>query len=235
MRLLFLTPFTDLYAGLQHATGRLGLRALPLLLAACAAGWWIYVPVHELMHAWGAELGGATVTRLDIDAVYGARLLQRIFPYVRVGSAYAGQLAGFDTHGSDFAYALAVFFPFVLTIVPGVPLLVRAVRAPAPGVASTSLLGLVLPLAWAPILSIGGDYYELGAIAVSRVSGALGSDGRGWRGDDVVAVIGRTSGGSDAIGVALSLLLGIVLAFATYAAGRLVAGVLIRHAPPPAR
>lgn len=230
MRPLFLTPFVDLYSGLQRATGSLGALALPLLLAACAAGWWIYVPVHELMHAWGAQLGGATVTRLDIDPLYGARLLQRIFPYVQVGSAYAGQLAGFDTHGSDLAYALAVFFPFLLSIAFGVPLLVRAVHAVRPGVASTLLLGLVLPVAWAPILSIGGDFYELGAIAVSRISGMVGVDGRVWRGDDIAAVIGRTFGsgfsGSAAIGIAASLMLGIVLAFSSYAAGRIVAMVL---------
>ena len=162
---LFVAPFTDLFAGLQRSTDDMGGRALPLLIVACAAGWWLYVPVHELMHAWGAQLGGATVTRLDIDPIYGARLLQRIFPYVQVGSAYAGQLAGFDTHGSDLAYALTVFFPFVLSVAIGVPLLIRAARAPVPGTAPTLLFGFTLPIAWAPILSIGGDFYELGSIA----------------------------------------------------------------------
>ncbi|HEX3633796.1 MAG TPA: hypothetical protein VHZ01_14900 [Casimicrobiaceae bacterium] len=230
---LFVTPFTDLFAGLQRSTDAIGARALPLLLVACAAGWWLYVPVHELMHAWGAQLGGATVTRLDIDPIYGARFLQRVFPYVQVGSAYAGQLAGFDTHGSDLAYTLTVFFPFLLSIAIGIPLLVRAARAPAPGVASTLLFGFALPIAWAPILSIGGDYYELGAIAVSRAAAMFGVDGESWRGDDVVAIVGRRLGGGafswiDPAGVAASLLLGIVLAFVTYAAGRAVASMLAR-------
>ncbi|HEX4523114.1 MAG TPA: hypothetical protein VH704_06310 [Casimicrobiaceae bacterium] len=229
---LFVAPFTDLFAGLQRSTDAIGGRALPLLLVACAAGWWLYVPVHELMHAWGAQLGGATVTRLDIDPIYGARFLQRIFPYVQVGSAYAGQLAGFDTHGSDLAYALTVFFPFVLSIAIGVPLLVRAGRAPAPGVATTLLFGFVLPVAWAPLLSIGGDFYELGAIVVSRAAAVAGVDGAGWRGDDAVAIIGHRLGGAfcwvDAAGVAASLLLGIVLAFITYAAGRAVAALIVR-------
>jgi hypothetical protein len=236
MRLL-VAPFTDLFAGLQRSTDTMGGRALPLLLVACAAGWWLYVPVHELMHAWGAQLGGATVTRLDIDPIYGARLLQRIFPYVQVGSAYAGQLAGFDTHGSDLAYALTVFFPFVLSVAIGVPVLVRAVRAPAPGVASALLFGFALPIAWAPILSIGGDFYELGAIAVSRAAAIFGVDGESWRGDDVVAIVGRRFGGgpfswTDGAGVASSLLLGIFLAFATYAAGRAVATMLARGRRP---
>jgi hypothetical protein len=236
MRLL-VAPFTDLFAGLQRSTDTMGGRALPLLLVACAAGWWLYVPVHELMHAWGAQLGGATVTRLDIDPIYGARLLQRIFPYVQVGSAYAGQLAGFDTHGSDLAYALTVFFPFVLSVAIGVPVLVRAVRAPAPGVASALLFGFALPIAWAPILSIGGDFYELGAIAVSRAAAIFGVDGESWRGDDIVAIVGRRFGGgafswTDGAGVASSLLLGIVLAFVTYAAGRAVAAMFARGRDP---
>lgn len=234
---LFVAPFTDLFAGLQRSTDAIGGRALLLLLVACAAGWWLYVPVHELMHAWGAQLGGATVTRLDIDPIYGARLLQRIFPYVQVGSAYAGQLAGFDTHGSDLAYAMTVFFPFVLSVAIGVPLLIRAARAPVAGVASTLLFGFALPIAWAPILSIGGDFYELGAIAVSRAAAIVGVDGESWRGDDVVAIAGRRFGGgtfswTDGAGVAASLLLGIVLAFVTYAAGRAVAAMLVRGGRP---
>jgi hypothetical protein len=238
MRLLFVTPFTDLYAGVRRAIGSLGARALPLLLVACVAGWWLYVPVHELMHAWGAQLGGATVTRLDIDPLYGARLLQRLFPYVQVGSAYAGQLTGFDTHGNDLAYALAVFFPFVLSVAVGIPVLVRVARATPPGVASTLLMGLVLPLAWAPMLAIGGDFYELAAIAVSRAARTFGVDGQGWRGDDVIAVIGRTFDGkirgSDVLGVAASLTLGTVLAFATHAAGRALASVPARRYRPSA-
>lgn len=236
---LFVTPFTDLFAGLQRSTDAIGARALALLLVAGAAGWWFYVPLHELMHAWGAQLGGATVTRLDVDPIYGARLLQRIFPYVQVGSAYAGQLVGFDTHGSDLAYALTVFFPFVLSVAIGIPLLVHVSRAAVPGVASTLLFGFALPMAWAPILSIGGDFYELGSIAVSRAAAALGVDGQGWRGDDIVAIVGRTFGGAfswtDVAGVAASLLLGVVLAFATYAAGRAVAAALARGARTHAR
>ncbi len=236
---LFITPFADLFAGLQRSTDAIGARALPLLLVACAAGWWFYVPLHELMHAWGAQLGGATVTRLDIDPIYGARLLQRIFPYVQVGSAYAGQLTGFDTHGSDLAYALTVFFPFVLSVAIGIPLLIHVSRAAVPGVASTLLFGFALPMAWAPILSISGDFYELGSIAVSRAAATLGFDGRNWRGDDVVAIVGRTFGGAfswtDIAGVAVSLLLGVVLAFATYATGRTVAAALARGARPHAR
>jgi hypothetical protein len=93
------------------------------------------------------------------------------------------------------------------------------------------LFGFALPIAWAPILSIGGDFYELGAIAVSRAAAIFGLDGESWRGDDVVAIAGRQFDGgtfswTDGAGVTASLLLGIVLAFATYAAGRVVARML---------
>jgi hypothetical protein len=94
-----------------------------------------------------------------------------------------------------------------------------------------------LPIAWAPILSIGGDFYELGAIAVSRAAAIFGVDGESWRGDDVVAIVGRRFGGGafswiDGVGVAASLLLGIVLAFATYAAGHAVAAMFARGRDP---
>jgi hypothetical protein len=94
-------------------------------------------------------------------------------------------------------------------------------------------------MAWAPILSIGGDFYELGAIAVSRAAGMFGVEGRDWRGDDVVAIIGRRLGGGafswpDLAGIAASLLLGIVLAFATYSVGRGVASMLARGTRPRA-
>ncbi|MGH8714558.1 MAG: hypothetical protein ACREYB_11190 [Casimicrobiaceae bacterium] len=110
-----------------------------------------------------------------------------------------------------------------------------ALRSPI----STPGCSLALPLAWAPILSIGGDFYELDAIAVSHAARTLGVDGRRWHGDDVVAVVGRTFDGAfgigDAAGVTVSLLLGVVLAFATYAAGRALAhGPVGRRRPAAA-
>jgi hypothetical protein len=98
------------------------------------------------------------------------------------------------------------------------------------------LFGFTLPIAWAPILSIGGDFYELGAIAVSCAAAIFGVDGESWRGDDVIAIAGRQFGGSgfswtDGAGVTASLLLGIVFAFSTYAAGRAVARMFAPQRP----
>ena len=62
-----------------------------VLLSSLVVAWWLYVPVHELAHAWGCLSTGGAVTRLEISRIYGAGLLARIFPYVTVGSEYAGR------------------------------------------------------------------------------------------------------------------------------------------------
>jgi hypothetical protein len=190
------------------------------------ASWWIYVPIHELLHVAGCLLGGGEVTRLEIDPIYGAALLQRVFPFVTVGSDYAGQLTGFDTHGSDLTYLLTDFLPFALTIWVGVPLLRRASRA-RPGWRAAAMTGAALPIAFAPFISLPGDYYEMGSIVISRLFSdagwSVGADR--WRGDDVFKQIdtlfssGTPFGAVDVIGVAASVCLAIVLAFATYAIG----------------
>ncbi len=226
----FSHPFTDFLNAYDRGIGRKGILAIFWVGLACAATWWIYVPTHELMHAWGCQLSGGTVTRLDIAEGYGGSLLQRLFPYVRVGSDYAGQLSGFDTHGSDFTYAVTVIFPYLLTIFLGVPLLLhlRALRHPSNR--SLLALGAALPLAWAPFLSITGDYYELGAILASRLAeGLFAIDTTAWRGDDLFRIAGPLFSeevklrGADAAGVLAGLVLAVLLAFATYALGRVVA------------
>lgn len=224
----FLTqPFADALGALERGIGQGGAASLGWVALGCALSWWAYVPLHELMHAWGCQLAGGTVTRLDIAQGYGGSFLQKVFPYVRVGSDYAGQLTGFDTHGSDLTYAATVAFPYLLTLFPGVPLLVRTASRSHSSAGASFALGAALPLAWAPFLSFGGDYYELGSIAASRLAELLaGVDGRGWRGDDVFLIAGRDGlRPGDVAGIAGSLLLGLLLAFATYALGRRLARV----------
>jgi hypothetical protein len=75
-----------------------------VIASSLLLSWWVYVPIHELAHAWGCLLAGGEVTRLEIDWIYGASLLARVFPYVTVGSEYAGRLSGFDNRGSDLTY-----------------------------------------------------------------------------------------------------------------------------------
>ena len=62
------------------------------------------VPLYYFGTAYGCLLTGGDVTRLEISPEYGAALLQKLFPFVAVGSDYAGQLTGFDTHDNDVIY-----------------------------------------------------------------------------------------------------------------------------------
>lgn len=225
MRLL-LTPFTDVLDGLDRCLDRSGkgARSLAVVLCGMLAGWWVYVPVHELLHAAACAAAGGRVSRLEIDGLYGGGLLARIFPFVVSGGEYAGRLSGFDTRGSDWIYLATDFGPFLLTIFPGVWLLRRAAAARRP-----LLFGAALPCALAPFLSLTGDAYEIGSIVVTRLPPWQGNGM--LRGDDLLrkmAEIGRlmgtgTTGGAPWAGFALAALLGLVWAFLTWGAGSAVA------------
>jgi hypothetical protein len=205
-----LTPFTDVLNGLDRCLTR-GFRSLILVFAGTLAGWWIYVPVHELLHAAGCAATGGKVSRLEISAVYGGGLLARIFPFVVSGSEYAGRLSGFDTRGSDLIYLATDLAPFVLTV-PGVWLLRRAAAA-----RQAPLFGAALPFALAPFLSLTGDAYEIGSIVVTRLP-----PWSRWlprlRGDDLFKKIEEMGKIPEApwAGFALAALLGLVWAFLTW-------------------
>jgi hypothetical protein len=217
-------PVDDYLAGLEPLLRGRSPVALVAAVAAAAAAWWVYLPVHELLHALGCVAGGGSVSRLEIDAMYGAAWLQRIFPFVAVGSRYAGQLTGFDTGGSDLTYLLTDALPYALTILIGVPAL-RASARRRPGVAQAMVFGAALPVALAPFISLAGDYYEMGSIVVSRlvVTGAPALSPERWRSDDLFLLVdtlrSRDPGPLDAAVVTLATLLGTFLAFLTYAAG----------------
>jgi len=206
----------------------------PILALAAVLTWWIYVPLHELAHAFGCMLGGGTVSRLDIDPLYGAALLQRVFPFVAVGSDYAGQLTGFDTRGSDLTYLLTDFLPFIATIIVGVPLLQAVGRPGWSSAAQAALFGASLPIAFAPFVSITGDYYEMGSIIVSRLVRAIDPSFvvTRWRSDDLLRLGGQLFADQgngtigDAVGLTAAFLVGCALAVLTYAAGTSFARVI---------
>jgi len=163
LRNFFALPVRDYFAALNVFKDNFRISAV-VALVALVLSWWVYVPVHEIFHAVGCLLGGGEVSRLDIKPVYGAVLLGKVFPFVHSGSEYAGRLSGFDTHGSDLTYLLTVFFPYLLTIFIGVPLLKsipHVLRAPLSGALK---LGLSIPIAYAPFISITGDYYVKGSL-----------------------------------------------------------------------
>jgi hypothetical protein len=209
--------------------GRIALIAVTLM-----AGWWVYVPVHELAHALGCLVTGGRVSRLEIDAVYGAAFLRKIFPFVTVGSEYAGRLSGFDTGGSDLVYLATDFCPFLLTILIGVPLLRSAGRPGQRPLPACVRLGASLPIAYAPFISITGDYYEMGSIVISRLVALVvpGFEVTRWRSDDLIKLVGELFGATgtllDAAGLAMSFAVGTVLMFGTYGLGVLWAEVVAR-------
>ena len=228
-------PLRDWLDALEACVRGGGRASIAVIVVSLLAAWWLYVPLHELAHAWGCLLTGGRVTRLEIAEVYGAAWLARVFPYVTAGSEYAGRLSGFDTRGSDLIYLVTCALPFVLTVFVGVPLL-RA--APwAHGRRGAVMLGVSIPLAFAPFVSLPGDYYEMGSILVSRAVSPWGFPLDRWRSDDLVKLVGTLAPEarvSDAVGVAASLLVGIVLAFATYWAGVIVAAGVARRRRRPA-
>lgn len=209
----------SLLAGVEGALAT-GWRGWLALACGLLLGWWLYVPLHELAHAFGCLATGGEVSRLELAPEYGAVLLARWLPFVAVGSDYAGQLTGFDTRGSDTIYLATVLAPYLFTLFPGVPtLLVSAGRTGARGSFS---FGASLPWALAPLLSLPGDYYEAGSILASRAETlwAGGEIPLHWRSDDLFRLLeeqtrqGTLEAGT-AMGIGAGLLIGTVLAVAT--------------------
>jgi len=138
-------------------------KTLFLFSSGLIVGWWLYVPVHELLHAAGCLISGGEVHRLEIKALYGGTILSEIFPFVISGGDYAGRLSGFDTLGSDWVYAVTVFFPFILSLF-GFFFLELATRKKA-----RFAFAFILPWAFAPLISLTGDFFELGTLTLFQV------------------------------------------------------------------
>ena len=219
----FALPFADVVRGLERCLDR-GAKSLIFVALGLLAGWWIYVPLHELLHAAACLAAGGEVTRLEIDRLYGGVVLARIFPFVSPASDYAGRLSGFDTRCSDWIYLATDLGPFLLTLFPGVWALRRAAAAGKP-----LLFGAALPFALAPFLSLTGDAYEIGSILVPRLPPWSGPAMRGLlRGDDLLKKLEELAKipGAPWGGALLAALLGLLWAFLIYTLGDLVARAL---------
>jgi len=226
----FREPFDDLVAAMdaQVASAPHPWRQLAIVILAGAVAWWVYVPIHELLHALGCIITGGRVAELQIAPRYGGELLARVFPFVVGRGDYAGRLSSFDTKDSDWIYLATDAMPYVLTVLVGVPLLKACAHAGRP-----TLLGPAFVLALAPFYSLTGDYYEMGSIITTRVLGVVRGTGLPpFRSDDVIQLVSDVftrpsqfgiAGGSGMAGamlvIAVGLAIGAVLAFATYAAG----------------
>lgn len=213
-------PLADVLSGLDRCVTRGGARALVTIFFGLALGWWIYVPVHELLHAYGCLWTGGTVEQLDIAPLYGGTAIARLIPFVTAGGPYAGRLSGFDTFGNDLIYIATVFAPYVLTVFPGVYLLLMASRRRRP-----FFFGFSLPIALAPFISLSGDAYELGSIMVSQLpTWREPAVAEALRGDDIFLLVQQWAEQppSPWLGGLLALLVGAAWAFATYGLGRLL-------------
>jgi hypothetical protein len=196
------------------------------LFAATLAAWWVYVPLHELLHAWGCLAAGGTVEELQIAPLYGGALLERLVPFVTAGGEYAGRLTRFDTGGSDLVYLFTDLAPYLLTVVAAFPLL-RAARRRRSALAA----GAGTVLVAAPLIGLTGDYYEMGSILTSALGDghATGSPWAALRHDDLIAVIGEFPSRFPAprlgwgMAVAAASAAGVILAGLTLGAGYRVA------------
>ena len=226
----FREPFDDFVEAMDAQVARAPhpWQAFVIVILSGAAAWWVYVPIHELLHALGCVITGGSVAELQIAPRYGGTLLARVFPFVVGHSDYAGRLSGFDTKGSDLVYLATDVMPYVLTILFGVPLLKACAHGGRP-----ALLGPAFVLALAPFYSVTGDYYEMGSIITTRVLGALRGTGLPpFRSDDVIQLVSDVFTQPSEFGIAggvamtravliiaVGLAVGALLAFATYAAG----------------
>lgn len=224
------SPFHDVFRGLERCLDG-GYRALAKVAVGLALGWWLYVPVHELLHALGCVATGGTVTRLEISRVYGGELLARFLPFVHPQSEYAGRLSGFSTGGSDLVYLATDLAPFVLTLFPGWWWLRRAGRR-----GDATSYGAALPVALAPLLSLPGDAYEIGAIAATRLPPFVAGAAL-LRGDDLGKKVGELStAGADARlwgGFATAVSVGAAWALVTVLLAGLVARLFGEGPIPP--
>ena len=213
-----------------HAKLPLG-RLLSQLFGGLVLAVYVYVPIHELLHALGCFLVGGRVTRIEIAPLFGGTLLARLFPVVSPETEYAGRLAGFDVGGSSLRLLVTDFAPYLLTVLVGVPLVRRLQHRACAWLVAPALL-----LALAPWMSLPGDYYEMGSVLVTGAVAWLGWDWSAVRSDDLVRLckavwaepgaFGVTTGAKAvaAVGViTASIVLGAVLASATYLLGSLLA------------
>ena len=229
----FSEPVHDLIAAMEAQVVRSPRPkcAVVIMLVAGVASWWIYVPVHELLHALGCYATGGTVSELQIAPEYGGALFASFLPFVVGKSEYAGRLSGFDTKGSDLIYLATDALPFLLTVFIGVPLLKACARGKR-----AALFGAAFVLALAPFYCLTGDYYEMGSIITTRIvtwlSGSETLRFAAYRSDDVAKLVTdlwaqpanfqiQGSGGALAAGLVVTggLVCGAFAGFVTYALG----------------
>ncbi len=224
LKAFFAAPVRDVLGGMERCL-EVGVKGLFLLFGGLLVGWWIYVPLHELLHAFACIVTGGTVSRLEIAPLYGGGLLAQIIPFVEAGGDYAGRLSGFDTGGNDGIYLATDFGPFLLTVFPGVWALRWAARR-----RSGFGFGFWLPFALAPFMSLTGDAYEIGSIVTTWLPPWSGM-AEILRSDDIFRLFPELAKQASPpwFGAVLGVLIGTLWAFATYALGGWLSNLLVRR------
>ena len=186
---------------------------LLVLLLVFFISFWVYVPIHELMHAFATILVGGEVRELAIDATYGGVFFAKIFPFVVSESDYAGQLTDFTTP-NKFAYFIVDMFPYLLSL-PGVLLIRLAAKYKRLWLFS---LGFLLMLV--PMTQIFGDFYEAASLGIGELMSLVNPnlDPDLIVSDDMFKLLGEIheSESTNAliyIFVGLSLFIGLILAW----------------------
>lgn len=203
MKTFFLQPIEDIASCLERQfvsarSWRQVVLRIAISLTTFVACWFIYVPIHELLHVAGCVITGGSVSELQIAPKYGAALLAKVFPFVVTGGDYAGRLTGFDTKESDFIYFVTDFLPFVLSILFGVPLVKYCTYK-----GNRAVFGIAMVVGFAPIYNLPGDYYEMGSTLTTRFITIVARGGgppmyAGIRSDDIFRLIEElTSDGTE--------------------------------------
>ena len=214
-------------------------KPLIIVMVSIVVTWFLYVPIHELLHVAGCVFTGGTVSELVMGREYGADFLKEIFPFITPATTkYAGRVTGFEPNG-DIGYLICVFAPFILTLFPGVWCLKQAYKKKiywmmGPGV----VMGL------ASFYNLTGDYFEMGTILSTRLINSLLGGGPAdnfasfWllRSDDIFRLFSEISEAPEMYGIgtvngtlvtslaiAIGLFLAISLAGWVYQIGRLCA------------
>lgn len=250
MTRFFRKPLDDVMGSLRHlmTTAHPARVMIPSMIAMIVT-WFIYVPIHELLHVYGCIWTGGSVSELHLQAHYGGAILAKWFPFIVAGGDYAGQVTGFDTKENDLIYLATDFLPFMLSVLFGVLLLRLCTKKRRP-----LLFGPAIVVGLAPFYNLPGDYYEMASTMITRlltwVSGETWPPRfEGLRSDDIFTLVPEMISKPAELGldtsapsmifaflvVLTSILLSILLAFVTYNLGDLIARPIAGPAPAPIR